>query len=412
MEYLKKALINRARCIAPLLFLLTSSVLAQDATPVTTHDAPPDGSKYTWTEVASDFDSPIYITNAGDGSGRMFIVEQLGVIFVMQKDGTVNDDPFLDISELLPRKVFSGEYTEQGLLGLAFAPDYAQSGRFFIDYTDNDGNTVVARYQVDPDNPDLADSFSPKIILTVDQPFEDHNGGNIVFGPDGYLYVGLGDGGHLNDSLGNGQNKATMLSKILRIDVSGDSYTIPATNPYIGDVNFAPETWVWGVRNPWRFTFDRATGDMYIGDVGQASWEEVDFLPAGDKGGENFGWSAYEGTHTFVSEATPPFTPAPMPDASTITFPVTEFDHSVACSVTGGYVYRGQALPELQGYYFYGDYCYGRIWTLYRDSAGNWQGNNLFTDTGRQISSFGQDEQGELYFVDYKGPIFRLDRAP
>src|SRR5689334_12117269 len=156
-----------ARCIVPLLLLLTSSVLAQDATPVTTHDAPPDGSKYVWTQVASDFDNPIDVTNAGDGSGRMFIVEQLGVIFVMQKDGTVNNDPFLDISELLPRKVFSGEYTEQGLLGLAFAPDYAQSGRFFVDYTDTNGNTVVARYQVDPSNPDLADSLSARIILTV-----------------------------------------------------------------------------------------------------------------------------------------------------------------------------------------------------------------------------------------------------
>ena len=261
------------------------------------------------------------------------------------KGGQLLPTPFLDIS----LKVGS-RYTEQGLLGLAFHPDYARSGFFYVNYTDENGKTVIARFHVSAADPDLADPASETDILRVDQPYNNHNGGGLAFGSDGYLYIGLGDGGSEGDPLLNGQNLRTLLGKMLRIDVDhGTSYAIPAGNPF-AKVGGMPEIWAYGLRNPWRFSFDRLTGDLYIADVGQDAWEEIDFVTAGLPGGMDFGWSYYEGLHPYKGQP---------PANATFTWPISEYSHAYGCAVTGGYVYRGTALPEWQGVYFFGDYCSG-----------------------------------------------------
>jgi glucose/arabinose dehydrogenase len=360
--------------------------------------AAPDPARYQWVKVASDFDSPIFLTHAGDE--RIFVAEQGGLIWIIE-NGAVLPDPFLDISNLLSDDVFEGGYTERGLLGLAFHPDYSENGQFFVSYTDVNGDSVIARYQVMADDPNLADPDSAVTILTVDQPFADHNGGYIGFGPDGYLYIGFGDGGSLEDPSNNGQKTDTFLSKILRIDVNADTYTVPQDNPFVDNANYLPEIWAVGVRNPWRMSFDRATGDLYIGDVGQWDWEEVDFQPADSIGGENYGWSAYQGAHPFKDQ----------PTSGDVTMPIFEYPHTEGCAITGGYVYRGEALPELQGVYFFGDYCTGKIWSMIRDESGAWQAAP-FMDTDQVITSFGEDSHGELYALDYKGIVHRLEAAP
>jgi glucose/arabinose dehydrogenase len=361
--------------------------------------APPDSRGYEWALVSDGFDRPIYMTHAGDGTGRLFGVEQTGMIWAVE-DGLQSDQPFLDLSRQIPPAVLRGGYSEQGLLGLAFHPDFEQNGIFFVHYTDMAGDTVVARYSVSADNPNVADVASAETILTIDQPFENHNGGQLSFGSDGYLYLGFGDGGSQGDPDQNAQNPAALLGKILRIDINGDTpYAIPADNPYASDSTFAPEVWLMGFRNPWRFSFDRATDDLYIADVGESQWEEVNFFANGDTPGANFGWEQYEATHPRYDDASADYI-----------MPFTEYTHEFGCSVTGGYVYRGVALQELEGYYIFGDYCVGNIWASYRDEAGEWQ-TTLWMQTARQISSFGEDEVGELYLVDYKGEILRLEQA-
>lgn len=363
--------------------------------------AQPDPAAVQLTEVASGFTRPLYITNAGDGSNRLFVLEQNGLIKIIDASGAVLPTPFLDVSGLLSQDVFSGRYTERGLLGIDFHPDYATNGIFFIHYTDASGGTVIARYTVS-DDPNVADPNSAQIILTHPQPFSNHNGGQLEFGPDGYLYIGLGDGGSAGDPENNGQDPTTLLGTVLRIDVdNGTPYSIPADNP-ANTVNpqLAPEIWAWGLRNPWRFSFDRATGDLYIADVGQNQWEEVNFEPATSDGGLNYGWNIFEATHRYSGAA----------DPGGLTFPVAEYAHNVGQSVTGGYVYRGAAIPSLQGAYIYGDFVSGNTWTTQRDEAGAWQ-TGLFLQTGRNISSFGEDEAGELYLVDYRGVVLRFDPA-
>jgi glucose/arabinose dehydrogenase len=280
---------------------------------------------------------------------------------------------------------------EQGLLGLAFHPQYQENGRFFINYTDVNGDTVIARFQVS-DDPDIADLSSEEALLGVDQPFANHNGGVAAFGPDGYLYLGLGDGGSQGDPMENAENTNVLLGKILRIDVdSADPYAIPADNP------FGNEVWAYGLRNPWRFSFDKSTGDLYIGDVGAGDWEEIDFLPAGSPGGANFGWDHREGAHDFEGGG-----PEGMID------PVAEYSHPEGgCSVTGGFVYRG-SMPEWNGIYLYGDYCTGMIWGLL-NTDGGWQ-NQLLFDMDVTITSFGQDQNSELYLLSDNGGVFRLVR--
>jgi glucose/arabinose dehydrogenase len=368
------------------LLLAVSGVQAQGVTP-------PDSSKYQWVKVVDGFQRPLFVTNAGDD--RLFIVEQGGRISIFQ-DGKLLDEPFLNVSSLVSR---SGN--EQGLLGLAFHPKYAQNGEFFIDYTDVKGDTMVARYHVSKDNPNVADPNSAKPVIQIDQPYPNHNGGDVVFGPDGYLYIGMGDGGSAGDPQGNGQNPKALLGKILRLDVdSGDPYAAPKDNPYVANSSLAPEVWAMGLRNPWRFSFDRKTGDLYIADVGQNQWEEVDFQPADSKGGENYGWNIMEGTHQYSGAAVP----------EGLMMPFAEYSHAEGgCSISGGYVYRGKALPDLNGIYFFADYCSGKIWSSYRDDAGKWQ-TNQFMQTNYVISSFGEDAAGELYLLDHgNGAVYRLE---
>ncbi len=361
---------------------------------------PPSADSYLWRLVADGFDNPVFVTYAGVDSTRLYVVEQTGLIWVVENGQTL-PEPFLDISLDLPDKLFAGGYSEQGLLGLAFHPEFASSGFFFISYTDRSGDTVIARYRVDRRNRYRADPTTRTVILTVDQPFEDHNGGHITFGPDGYLWIGLGDGGNVNEFNARSQQPDLLLGKLLRIDVDQEPYGVPTDNLYAINSAFLPEIWALGLRNPWRFSFDRSTHDLFIGDVGQWEWEEVNYLPAGTQAGANFGWSTYEGMHLR------PDTPL-LEDS--VVFPILEYPHSQGCSVTGGYVYRGAAMPELNGYYFYGDYCIGRIWVAYRDGAGVWQ-TTEWMHTARQITSFGEDAEGELYLVDYKGDILRLEPA-
>ncbi|HTM51756.1 MAG TPA: PQQ-dependent sugar dehydrogenase [Bryobacteraceae bacterium] len=344
--------------------------------------------------VAAGFAFPTTIASARDGSGRLFIAEQAGRIQILRA-GRIAPVPFLDISD---RVNCCGE---RGLLGLAFPPSFAAKRHFYVYYTAASGDLVISRFELSS-NPDIADPSSETVILQIEhREFSNHNGGNLVFGPrDGYLYLGTGDGGGGGDSLLSSQNPGVLLGKLLRIDVeSGESpYSIPPGNPFAGKAGARPEVWAWGLRNPWRFSFDRLTGDLYIGDVGQEMWEEVDFQPASSPGGENYGWNPMEGNHCFLE-----------PDCSTegLTLPVAEHSHAEGCTVVGGYVYRGTRFPALQGFYIYGDYCNGRAWML-RKEGDVWRKSPPF-ETGIGISTFGEDEEGNLYVADHgEGRIFEL----
>jgi len=362
-------------------------------TPPTRQVEFPDPAGYQWRLVSGGLNSPVGLANAGDGSQRLFVLEQPGVIRIL-REGALLPDPFLDISNQV------GCCGERGLLGLAFHPNYEQNGFFYLNYTDLNGDTVISRFSVSSD-PDRADPASETLVLGVPQPYPNHNGGSMAFGPDGYLYLGLGDGGSGGDPQGNGQNPDVLLGKLLRLDMdSGEPYAIPADNPYAAGGG-AAEVWASGLRNPWRFSFDRLTGDLYIGDVGQSSWEEIDFSPAGSPGGVNFGWNFREGTH--------PYSDTAPPAGLELIDPVVEYGHDQGITVIGGYVYRGERLPAWQGIYLYGDYGSGLIWGLFRDSSGVWQ-NTLLFQTGSTITSFGEDEQGEVYLVDHMGILFRLEQ--
>ena len=359
-----------------------------------------DAQAYSWGPVVFGLQKPLGLAHAGDGSGRLFILEQAGLIRIL-KDGLLLPTPFLDITDRVGSTGF-----EQGLLGLAFHPGYAVNGAFYINYTDQQGDTVIARFQVSPDDPNRADPSSETRLLQIPQPYANHNGGEVAFGPDGSLYLGLGDGGSAGDPLGNGQSLDTLLGKILRLDVdSGTPYAIPPGNPFAMGGG-RPEIWAFGLRNPWRFSFDRLTGDLYIGDVGQSALEEINFLPNAElsksqgspQAAFNFGWNYYEGSASF--SGTPP-------SGLNAIAPVAEYSHQEGCSVTGGVVYRGSKLPEWQGIYFFGDYCSGRIWGLLPDGQGDWILKVLFEDQGR-IASFGEDEAGEIYLVDHAGSVSQL----
>ena len=341
--------------------------------------------------VASGLGSVTGVTHAGDGSVRLFLTLQNGRILI--HDGTsVLPTPFLDIRSL----VTSGG--ERGLLSTAFHPRYPENGFFYVNYTDLAGDTVVARYTVSAADPDRADPASAHVILTQDQPFSNHNGGQLQFGPGGRLFIGMGDGGSANDPFGNAQDPETFLGKMLRIDVDGgDPYAIPDDNPFVGVPGTLPEIWAFGLRNPWRFSFDRMTGDLIIGDVGQGSREEVDFEPAG-LGGRNYGWADMEGS---ICRLPPGGCDGYVP-------PVLEYDHGQGnCSITGGHRYRGLRFPALAGVYFYGDYCSGRLWGA-RPSGETWT-TDLLLDTSFNISSFGEDEEGTLYVGTTDGELFRIE---
>jgi glucose/arabinose dehydrogenase len=348
--------------------------------------------------VAGGLEIPVGISHAGDGSGRLFILEKVGRVRVVQ-GGALLPGPFLDIAD----RVGSSQ-SEQGLLGLAFHPGYAGNGHFYINYTDLQGRTVVSRFSVSGD-PARAEPGSEVVLLTLDQPAGNHNGGHLAFGPDGYLYIGTGDGGASGDKFGNGQNGQTLLGAMLRLDVDGGQpYGVPADNPFVVDPTVRDEIWALGLRNPWRYSFDRQTGDLYIADVGQNTYEEINVEPADSAGGLNYGWPIMEASHCFPRDR--------ACERAGLALPVVEYDHSQGCSVTGGYVYRGQEFPLLAGIYLFGDYCSGRIWGLAPDRAGGWQVAEM-AKIEAQISSFGEDEAGELYLVDMgHGALLRIMAGP
>ncbi|HEY4590034.1 MAG TPA: PQQ-dependent sugar dehydrogenase [Thermoanaerobaculia bacterium] len=351
-------------------------------------------------QVASSLGPVTGITHAGDG--RLFLTIRTGRIVILE-NGSLRPQPFLDIQSLTTTD------GERGLLSTAFHPRYAGNGFFFIDYTNVQGNTVIARYQVSASDPNRADPASARILLTIEQPFSNHNGGQLQFGPDGYLYIGMGDGGSANDPDCRAQRTDTLLGKMLRIDVDQNVatppyYGIPASNPFRGGGNPPDEVWASGLRNPWRFSFDRQTGDLWIGDVGQDRREEIDFQPASSRGGENYGWKVMEGTLCNSSNACPASTPACGSTAYTL--PVLEYDHNPHCSVTGGYVYRGSGASQLRGSYVFGDLCSGVIWAAAR--SGN--GFTVRTVPGQVslLTTFGEDVNGELYAGDLNGQLFRF----
>ncbi len=365
---------------------------------------PVSGTAIKAVRVASGLSSPLLVTAPPRDISRIFIVEQTGTIRIM-KWGALLPAPFLDIHT----QITSGG--ERGLLGLAFHPNYAINGRFFVDYTDLSGNTVVSQYQVSAD-PDVADP-TETALLHVTQPFANHNGGHLAFGPDGYLYIGLGDGGSEGDPQGNGQNINTLLAKLLRIDVDGAApYANPATNPFFGATAGLDEIWAYGLRNPWRFSFDRTAGDLYIGDVGQDRFEEIDFQPVGSSGGQNYGWNVVEGNgHCYPSGSSC--------DQTGMTLPILDYDHSQGCAVTGGYVYRGCAMPDLRGTYFYGDFCSAFIRSLRVVGGAATQLQDHTTELApggglaiSSLSSFGEDARGELYICDIGGEVFKIVPGP
>ena len=382
------------RCIINRSAFLAAGLFSAIVLPATAAPGP-----VTLQPFVSGLSAPVEITHANDFSGRLFVVEQAGRIRIV-KNGALVSTPFLDIRSSAGGPVlFAGE---MGLLGLAFHPSYASNGRFYVFYTrvlqgDSAGNEiVVARYQRSAANPDLADAASGSIVITAAHPSaQNHNGGKVAFGPDGYLYISIGDGGGGGDPFQTGQSLAELRGKLLRIDIDGASpYAIPPTNPFASSaVGIRKEIWAYGLRNPFRFTFDRDNGDLYIGDVGQANWEEIDYQPAGDPGGRNYGWSVFEGTHCY-----PPVTVACS--LSNHTPPVIEYDHGSlgGNAVIGGYRYRGHKVQEIYGYYIYGDDGSGRIWAATVGGPGPWP--TVQIATGGNISAFGQDEAGELYVAD------------
>jgi glucose/arabinose dehydrogenase len=391
------------RAIPFVLVLLALGLGCSDKTSSSTISPLPSASgNYEAFRVFTGLAAPVDLQAPPGDTARVFILEKGGRIRIA-KHGVLLARPFLDISTL----VTTG--TEQGLLGLAFHPSYASNGRFFIDYTNLGGDTRVVAFTVSSD-PDSADPAGTP-ILSVAQPFPNHNGGQLAFGPDGFLYIGLGDGGSGGDPRGNGQSLGTLLGKILRIDVDGAApYAVPPSNPFVGRAGAMGEIWSYGLRNPWRFSFDATSGAMWIGDVGQDAWEEIDVEPAG-VGGRNYGWNRMEGTHCYPAGS--------ACDTTGLTRPLLEYPHRPDCSVTGGYVYRGSAMPELDGTYFYGDFCSGKIrsarlvgtmatemqdWTpvLRRESGG----------ALTQISSFGVDARGELYMLLLDGDVYCLRRKP
>jgi glucose/arabinose dehydrogenase len=348
----------------------------------------------TLTSGVSGLSNPVDLQFPNDGSGRFFVVQQAGTIRIAL-NGSLFATPFLDITSKVD---FGGE---KGLLGLTFHPQFTQNHLFYIHYDRLSGaqmQSVIAEYQVSASDPNQANPGSERILFTVNQPFPNHKGGQIAFGPDGFLYIGFGDGGSGGDPLGNGQNLQTLLGKMLRIDVdhtsAGLQYAIPPTNPFVGGGGL-PEIWAYGLRNPWRFSFERGSGRLFCGDVGQDKYEEIDILQSGG----NFGWNIMEGMHCY--------NPASGCNMSGLTLPIAEYSHTEGDAVIGGYVYKGSAIPSLAGAYIFSDNGSGTIWELVEAPPGQWTRTKLLS-SGRSISSLGQDVSGEIYVLDYSGSVLKL----
>ena len=355
----------------------------------------PNGITISLQEVASGFNQPVFVTGAGDGSGRLFVVEQGGLVRIV-KNGSILPTPFLDLSTV----VSTGG--ERGLLGLAFHRSFATNHKLYVNFTQANGATAINEYRVTT-NPDRVGNRTGRRLLTIGQPYPNHNGGMLAFAPDGYLYIGMGDGGSGGDPQNRAQSLSSLLGKILRIDINGRGtypYLIPRSNPYVEHFGL-DQIWARGLRNPWRFSFDAMTGDLWIGDVGQDRYEEIDRSLAPARGrAANYGWRLLEGRHCYR--------PATGCSATGKVRPIVEYSHAEGCSVTGGYVYRGKAQPILQGAYFFSDFCSGTIWTIAANAASPATKVALL-DSGLNISSFGQDDAKELYVVDHSGgKIYRI----
>ena len=346
---------------------------------------------------ADNIDFPVTITNAGDS--RLFVVGQEGYIWIVDSAGNKISDAFLDIHE---RVVYGGE---RGLLGLAFHPDFKQNGYFYVNYIGAGDSTHISRFTLSPSDHNLADPSSEYKLITIKQPYENHNGGNLCFGPDGYLYIGMGDGGSAGDPENRSQNPSLLLGKMLRIDVNGGlPYAIPETNPFVDSTGFRPEIWATGLRNPWRFSFDKLTGDLWIADVGQDAIEEIDFQKADSKGGENYGWRCYEGNNTYNTDS--------CDQTKNFVFPVHTYPHGPECSVTGGYVFRGDVSSPYYGHYFFADYCSDKIWTLHPEDQ-KWVSSEFGMFKGNNFCTFGEDYLGRIYVAGIKsGTIYRINTSP
>ena len=373
--------------------------------------------------IADGYKKPVFITSYPNNAKLLYIVEQAGLIKIIN-DGKKLSRPFFDINKRVVNPNRPGD--ERGLLGFAFHPNHTNNGKFYINYMDNDGNTIVSEFST---NSELrANHKSERIILKLKQPYGNHNGGDIQFGPDGYLYISIGDGGKAGDPLNAGQDLSSLFGKIIRIDIEQKPYGIPKSNPFFGQKGKREEIWAWGLRNVWRFSFDKQTGDKYLADVGQNKWEEVNFEPASSKGGLNYGWRIMEANHCYDPKENCPTEGLIKPiieypnDANHPAFAfriIEELSFSETdvegCSVTGGYVYRGQRIKSMQGQYIFGDYCSGNIWTLkvVNGKAINFKNRTEEINIGggeftTYISSFGQDSDGEIYIIDYNGGIYKL----
>ena len=373
--------------------------------------------------IADGYKKPVFITSYPNNAKLLYIVEQAGLIKIIN-DGKKLSRPFFDINKRVVNPNRPGD--ERGLLGFAFHPNHTNNGKFYINYMDNDGNTIISEFST---NSELrADHKSERIILKLKQPYGNHNGGDIQFGPDGYLYISIGDGGKAGDPLNAGQDLSSLFGKIIRIDIEQKPYGIPKSNPFFGQKGKREEIWAWGLRNVWRFSFDKQTGDKYLADVGQNKWEEVNFEPASSKGGLNYGWRIMEANHCYDPKENCPTEGLIKPiieypnDANHPAFAfriIEELSFSETdvegCSVTGGYVYRGKKIKSMQGQYIFGDYCSGNIWTLkvVNGKAINFKNRTEEINIGggeftTYISSFGQDSDGEIYIIDYNGGIYKL----
>ena len=357
----------------------------------------PNSADYTWELVSYSLAEPVFLTHAGDASGRVFVVEKEGQIKILLDDELL-PEPFLDIREKVGIRNW-----EQGFLGLTFHPNYAENGLFYVSYTNTEYNTVIASYLVFEDDPNKADPNSEELVLSVNQPDSEHNGGQIEFGPEGYLFIALGDGGspgYNSKTRLAGQSLDSLLGKIFRLDVdSGVPYSFPANNPLANGENLV-EILAYGLRNPWRFSIDPQNGDLYIADVGHGEWEEIDLLRADVQRPVNFGWNYYQGTHPFFT---------PIPADLFWEEPILEYPHEEGrCAIIGGIIYRSQAQPEWEGVYVYGDFCSGEIFGLIPKEDGSWESRVLYESSIR-ITSFGLDEDGELYVLDREGGVYRLE---